>query len=62
MYIYTLVTGSKYLNERVRVEDGALKQQLAPPNYRWSCRTQVGLDPFESGEVQIKLRPQTATW
>lgn len=26
--------GKELLNDRVRVEEGALKQQLAPPNYR----------------------------
>ena len=47
------------LNERVRVEAAALTNQACPPNYRWSCRTIVGSNAEDEGEVKIKLRPQS---
>jgi 2Fe-2S iron-sulfur cluster binding domain len=57
-----ILSGSELLNPRVRVEDGALKAQLAPENYRWACRVQVAPDPTMSGTLKIKLRPQSAHW
>jgi 2Fe-2S iron-sulfur cluster binding domain len=60
--VVSVLGGKELLNERMRVEDKALRKQLSPPNYRWSCRTRVGVDPAVGGEVIIKLRPQTATW
>lgn len=50
------------MNERVRVEAGALSQQLAPPNYRWACRIIVAPNAEQNGIIKIKLRPQTASW
>ena len=58
-----VLQGADLLNERVRVEDGAMRKQLAPPNWRWACRAQVTpSQPTVSGTLKIKLRPQTATW
>jgi ferredoxin len=34
--VVAVLKGAELMNERVRVEDGGLKQQLAPPTYRWS--------------------------
>lgn len=58
----SVLAGKELLNERVRVEDKALRKQLAPPNYRWSCRTKVGPDPAVGGELKVKLRPQSTNW
>lgn len=57
-----VLEGQQLTNSRVAVEEGALKQQMCPPNYRWSCRTQVGARPATNGKLKIKLRPQTAAW
>jgi hypothetical protein len=56
------VSGKDLINERVRVEAGALSQQLAPPNYRWACRIIVAPNADQNGIIKIKLRPQTASW
>ena len=50
------------MNERVRVEDGGLRKQLSPPNYRWACRIQIAQNPEMKGTIKIKLRPQTTSW
>jgi hypothetical protein len=55
-------TGKELMNDRVRVEEGALKQQLAPPNYRWACRIIVAPNSEQNGIIKIKLRPQTTSW
>lgn len=60
--VIQVLSGSNLLNARVRVEDGALRKQLAPPNYRWACKVRVAIDPTTSGTLKIKLRPQTASW
>lgn len=60
--IVSVVSGSDLLNQRVRVEDAALRKQVAPPNWRWACRTIVGADGDRDGTVKIKLRPQTQSW
>lgn len=54
--------GKELLNEKKLVEDRALKRQICPPNYRWSCRVNIGPDPNKGGNVTIKLRPQTTVW
>ena len=61
--VVSVLSGANLLNERVRVEDGAMRQQLAPPNWRWACRAQVTPGkPTVSGTLKIKLRPQSAAW
>jgi ferredoxin len=60
--VVQVLAGSNLLNPRVRVEDGALSKQLAPPNYRWACKVRVAPDPTMSGTLKIKLRPQSASW
>lgn len=57
-----VLEGQELTNGRVAVEDGALKKQVCPPNYRWSCRMQVGSRPETNGKLKVKLRPQTAAW
>lgn len=54
-----IVSGSKYLNTRVRVEDAVLKKQDCPKSFRWACRTFIGKNPEDEGEVKIRLRPQS---
>lgn len=60
--ILFITTGKELMNDRVRVEEGALKQQLAPPNYRWACRIIVAPNSEQNGIIKIKLRPQTTSW
>eukprot|EP01038_Epipyxis_sp_PR26KG_P009769 gene9769-13140_t len=61
--VVAVLEGKELLNEKVRVEDMALKKQFAPPNYRWSCRAQIAPEtPKKGGSIKIKLRPQTTLW
>ena len=62
IYVNKFILGKELMNERVRVEDGALRKQLSPPNYRWACRIQVAPNPESNGVIKIKLRPQTSSW
>lgn len=62
IYANKFILGKELMNERVRVEDGALRKQLSPPNYRWACRIQVAPNPESNGVIKIKLRPQTSSW
>ncbi|KAJ1427666.1 hypothetical protein B484DRAFT_397161 [Ochromonadaceae sp. CCMP2298] len=60
--VVAVLSGGDLLNDKVLVEDKALRAQVSPPNYRWSCRVKVGPRPEEGGEVTVKLRPQTVVW
>lgn len=62
--VIQVISGKEFLNERVRVEDAALRKQGSPPNYRWSCRTLVksNEDVPDNAVVKIKLRPQSQSW
>lgn len=57
-----IAAGRELLNDKVRVEEKGLQKQLCPPNYRWSCRVRVGLNPDKGGNVIVKLRPQSTAW
>lgn len=54
-----ILEGANLLNEKTLVEEKGLLKQVAPPNYRWSCRVKIGKDPEESGVLKVKLRPQS---
>jgi hypothetical protein len=67
--VVSVLSGASVLNGRNRVENKALNNQNAPPNYRWACRVWVAEEPEDVGaagvaerEVVVKLRPQTTMW
>lgn len=59
--VVAVTQGANLLNKRVRVEEGALAKQYAPPNWRWACRTLIGINSDDEGDVTIRLRPQSLT-
>lgn len=60
--VIAVMAGQNLMNDKVRVEDKALKSLGAPPNYRWSCRTAIAPRNDDEGIIKIKLRPQTQKW
>ena len=53
--------GKELINDKVMVEDKAMKQQGCPPNWRWACRTIIGGEAVgnKGGKIKVVLRPQS---
>ena len=54
--------GKNLCNQKVLIEDKAMKKQGCPQNWRWACRTTVGGEDIgnKGGNIKVILRPQSA--